>query len=94
MRQGIGVIINSDGHRIRGGAGLRLCPFFSRSNRAAHLEWGPLAPIQAYTMSLFLLIIGLFLVSFVKSLFVGLLDSLQNQADEPDYFRVQWTRKR
>jgi hypothetical protein len=45
-------------------------------------------------MSLFLLIIGLFLVSFVKSLFVGLLDSLQNQADEPDYFRVQWTRKR
>lgn len=46
-------------------------------------------------MSLFLLIIGLFLVSFVKSLFVGLLDSLQNQADDqPDTFRVQWTRKR
>ena len=45
-------------------------------------------------MSLFLLIIGLFLVSFVKSLFVGLLDSLQDQADDQPDFRVQWTRKR
>ena len=46
-------------------------------------------------MSFFILLIGLFLVSFVKSLFVGILDSLQDQADdEPDYFRVQWTRKR
>jgi hypothetical protein len=45
-------------------------------------------------MSFFILLIGLFLVSFVKSLFVGLLDSIQDEADVEDVFRVQWTRKR
>ena len=45
-------------------------------------------------MSFFILVVGLFLVSFIKSLFVGLLDSIQEQADDQPDFRVQWTRKR